>query len=254
MDLPRDFLSHQNFDLAFTRIVRAGNKEYKTFYRHLFPSFNLALPGSLKDVIEELKRGTFDPEKPTVVYQPKKSGILRPLTLLSLRDLIVYQAIVNLVAVSFGDEQASYAFKKTFGAIFAGRTNPFFYRSWKTSYRRYNEAMTAAYAAGNDFIADFDLVSFYELIDHDLLAERLRRRVKNEPLIELLLTCLRKWISDKAGANVGHGVPQGPEASAFLAECFLFHFDIKDYRPVRYFRYIDDIRLMAKDEQPAGPC
>jgi hypothetical protein len=30
----------------------------------------------------------------------------------------------------------------------------------------------------------------------------------------------------------------------------LFHFDAKDYRSVKYFRYIDDIRLMAKDEVP----
>jgi hypothetical protein len=66
----------------------------------------------------------------------------------------------------------------------------------------------------------------------------------------LLLTCLRGWTSDKAGSYVGHGVPQGPEPSAFLAECFLFHFDSKDYRAVKYFRYVDDIRLMAKDEVP----
>jgi len=35
MNLPRDFLRYENFELAFTRIVRGGNKEYKTFYRHL---------------------------------------------------------------------------------------------------------------------------------------------------------------------------------------------------------------------------
>jgi hypothetical protein len=250
MDLPRDFLRYDNFELAFTRVVRGGNEEYKTFYRHLFPSFNLALRENLKDLIEELRRGTFEPERPTVVYQPKKSGILRPLTLLSLRDLIVYQAIVNRTAVSFADEQANYAFKKTFGAIFAGHTSPFFYRSWKTSYRKYNSAITSAFNGGNDFVADFDLVSFYELIEHDLLAERLRKKVKSKTLIDLLLNCLRRWTSDKAGSYVGHGVPQGPEPSAFLAECFLFHFDSKDYRAVKYCRYVDDIRLMAKDEVP----
>lgn len=66
MNLPRDFLRYENFELAFTRIVRGGNKEYKAFYRHLFPSFNLALRENLKDLIEELKHGTFEPERPTV--------------------------------------------------------------------------------------------------------------------------------------------------------------------------------------------
>jgi hypothetical protein len=213
-----------------------------------FSSYNLALRENLSDLIDDVKRGTYAPEKPTVVYQPKKSGILRPLTLLSLQDLIVYQAIVNRIAVAFQSEQKKHAYKTTFGAIFAGPSSPFFYRSWKTSYKRYNKAITTAFNAGNNFLADFDLVSFYELIEHDLLADRLGRKVRSRSLITLLLECLKKWTSDRAGAHVGHGVPQGPEPSAFLAECFLLHFDEQDYRTVRYFRYVDDIRLMAKDE------
>jgi len=250
MDLPRDFLRYSNFELAFARVVRGTNKDYKTFYRHLFPSYNLALRENLLDLVDDLKRGAFTPDRPTVVFQPKKSGILRPLTLLSLRDLIVYQAIVNRVAVAFEAEQQKFAFKRSFGAIFAGPSSEFFYRSWTESYRKFNHAISAAFSRGQSFIADFDLVSFYELIEHGLLAEQLKKRVKSQALVELLLTCLRGWTLDRAGTNVGHGVPQGPEPSAFLAECFLFHFDSADYRGVKYFRYIDDIRLMAKDEIP----
>jgi hypothetical protein len=47
---------------------------------------------------------------------------------------------------------------------------------------------------------------------------------------------------------LGHGIPQGPEPSAFLAECFLFRFDRMPFRGVVYLRYVDDIKLMAKDE------
>jgi hypothetical protein len=119
MDLPRDFLSYNNFDLAFDRIVRGGNKEYKQYYRHLFPSYNLALKENLNDLIGDLRRGTFKPEKPTVVYQPKKSGVLRPLTLLTLSDLIVYQAILNRVAASFEDEQQKFAFTRMISLSFS---------------------------------------------------------------------------------------------------------------------------------------
>ena len=193
MDLPRAFLRYDNFDLAFTRVVRGGNKEYKQFHRHLFPSYYLALRENLLDLIEDLKRGTYEPERPIVVYQPKKSGVLRPLTLLSLKDIIVYQAIVNRIAVAFESEQQKFAFKRSFGAIFAGRSSLFFYRSWKTSYRKYNEAMVSAFEAGRDFIADFDLVSFYELIDHGLLSEMLAKRVKSPSLLRLLVECLRMF-------------------------------------------------------------
>jgi retron-type reverse transcriptase len=248
IELPKHFLSYENFEFAFTRIVRGSNKEYKSFYRHLFSSYNLSLKENLQDLIDDIKRGTYVPCKPTVIFHPKKSGVLRPLTLLSLMDLIVYQAIVNRIAVAFEREQDRFAYKKSFGAIFAGRNSNFFYRSWKASYQKYNDAICKAFEAGNDYVADFDLVSFYELIEHDLLRGRLKRRVKNEGLLSLLVKCLGAWTSDKAGASVGHGIPQGPEPSAFLAECILFHFDAENYRNVKYARYIDDIRLMAKGE------
>src|SRR5260370_35125590 len=99
----------------------------------------------------------------SIIYQPKKSGILRPLTLLSLRDLVVYQAIANYLAEGFAATQERHALKQSFGALFAGKNSPFFYRSWKTCYAAYNDAITKPYKADNKFVADFDLDSFYEL-------------------------------------------------------------------------------------------
>lgn len=99
-------------------------------------------------------------------------------------------------------------------------------------------------------MADFDLVSFYELIDHQLLRSRLEKRVRNTEFLDLLFTCLQGWTSHASGSHIGHGVPQGPEPSAFIAECFLFDFDKETFREARYFRYIDDIKLMSKDEVP----
>ena len=110
--------------------------------------------------------------------------------------------------------------------------------------------MTQTFNSGNNWIADFDLVSFYELIDHKLLKSCLEKKVKSTELLELLFRCLEAWTTDSGGAHLGHGVPQGPEPSAFLAECFLFHFDAKAFKGVKYLRYVDDIKLMAKDEAP----
>jgi hypothetical protein len=169
MAYPKTFLSLDNFRLAFARVVRGTNKDYKAYYRHLFPSYDLGLEENLKDLTDDIRRGRYQASHGVVVYQPKKSGILRPLTLLTLQDLIVYQALMNHVAARFENDQAVYALKRSFGAIFGGKSAAFFYRSWKVRYRKYNEALTNAYKSGNRYIADFDLVSFYELIDHNLL-------------------------------------------------------------------------------------
>ena len=160
MTYPQQFLSRSNFILAFERIVRGGNKEYKQFYRHIYPSYNLSLQENLDDLIHDIKSGTYKPSKPTIVFQPKKTLILRPLALLSLTDLIVYQAITNYIANKFESEQATYAFSRSFGAIYAGKDSPFFYRSWKVCYSAYNKAIEKVFNASNTFVADFDLVSF----------------------------------------------------------------------------------------------
>jgi hypothetical protein len=239
-----------NFELAFTRVVRSGHKDYKRFYRHLFSSYNLALKENLGDLIKEIKSGTYQPRKPTVIFQPKESTILRPLALLSLCDLIVYQALLNVIATKFEKTQRQYALDRSFGVIYAGKGSSFFFKSWRVCYAAYNAAMTNAFHAGNNYVADFDLVSFYELIDHNLLRCCLDKVVKSRELLDLLFRCLAAWTTDSAGAHIGHGVPQGPEPSAFLAECFLFHFDAKTFKQVKYLRYVDDIKLMAKDEAP----
>lgn len=249
MALPSEFINYENFELAFTRICRGLNKSYKQFYAHLFSSYNLALKENLTDLIKDIKMGTFEPGIPTIIFLPKQSGILRPITLLSLKDLIVYQAIVNVIADKFMEEQNKYALWKSFGHIYAGKDSPFFFRSWKVCYKEYNKAMAKAYIAGNSWVADFDLVSFYDLIDHGLLRNFISTKVKNRELVDLLLCCLNAWTTN-SNKSLKHGIPQGPESSSFLAECFLFYFDANNFGKVRYLRYVDDIRLMAKEETP----
>lgn len=250
MTFPHRFTSIANFELAFTRIVRGQNKEYKTFFRHLYPSYQLSLRDNLEDLVDDIKRGRYEPSSATCIYQPKKSGVLRPLRLLTLQDQIVYQAIANVIAIAYQPIQDKLAFKRCFGAIAAGKESPFFYRGWRYCYRKFDQAVVKAFKAGNEYVADFDLVSFFELIDHKLLKDVLTVRFKQPEILTLLFKCLEKWTEHRRGSCLQHGIPQGPEASAFLAECFLFSFDRRLFRKLVYLRYVDDIRLMAKTEPP----
>jgi hypothetical protein len=248
MAYPHSFISMANLDLAFTRVVRGQNKEYKKLFRHLYQSYQLGLQENLQDLINDIKLGRYEPSPATVVFQPKKSGILRPLRLLTLQDQIVYQAIANVIAVAFKPEQDKHAGKRCFGALVNIKNSPFFYRGWKHSYRAFDRAVAKAFNAGNDYVADFDLVSFYELIDHKLLRDVLEQRFKKPEVLDLLLRCLEKWTENRKGSCMHHGIPQGPEPSAFLAECFLFSFDAIRFKGIIYLRYVDDIKLMTKDE------
>jgi len=146
--------------------------------------------------------------------------------------------------------QRETARKLSFGNLFAGRDSRFFFRSWKRSYRLYSEKVEKNFNRGYCWVADFDLVACYELIDHRLLRAQIEKRVGSPDLLNLLFKCLAIWTTNASGRHLRHGLPQGPEASAFLAECLLFQFDQLKYRNVKYLRYVDDIRLMAKSETP----
>jgi Reverse transcriptase (RNA-dependent DNA polymerase) len=244
----QQFTSLVNFRLAFQRLVRGQNREYRSFFRHLFPSYQIALERNLKNLIEEIRTGRYDPSAATCVFQPKKSGILRPLRLLALEDQIVYQAIINILANAFRHTQQAHAFRRVFGALVAAKNSPFFYRSWKRSHRKFESAIKTSFESGNSYVADFDLVSFYELIDHRLLRQLLERKVNSPKMLDLLFCCLEKWTESEWKTWLNHGIPQGPEPSAFLAECVLLDFDRLKFKNVVYLRYVDDIKLMAKDE------
>ncbi|GIS07889.1 MAG: hypothetical protein CM15mP112_00010 [Flavobacteriales bacterium] len=54
----------------------------------------------------------------------------------------------------------------------------------------------------------------------------------------------------------GRGLPQGPEPSHFLAQLFLYLFDLKmiDKGYPAYYRYVDDIYVFSNDERNINEC
>src|SRR2546427_387838 len=251
MALPHDFLDLANFQLAWERVVRGSNAQYKRFYAHLIPSYNIASDTNLKDLISRIRKGLYEPSSATTIYIPKPTRILRPITLLSLNDQVLYQAIANYIASRFFKSLRPNYGVKAFGALYAGSQSPFFYRPWKKAYQQFNSAIKKSYAAGNKVLGDFDLVSFFDLIDHKILRKILERKVASGEVLDLLGDCLGEWTSGNPSAYIrGHGIPQGPEPSAFLAEIMLADFDRAGYRDVDYLRYVDDIKLLGKDFSP----
>ena len=217
MALPTKFTNLANFELAFERLVRGQNRDYKAFTRHLYSSYQLSRRENLEDLINDIKAGRYQPSAATSVYQPKKSGVLRPLRILTLQDQIVYQALANVIADAFRADQQKHALVRNFGAVAGEKTSQFFFRGWKKCYQAFDGAIAKAFNRGNDYVADFDLVSFYELIDHTLLREVLSQRGKSPELLELLFSCLRKWSENDGGRESRRRSERPPSAIASYA-------------------------------------
>ncbi|MGE0406501.1 MAG: reverse transcriptase domain-containing protein [Candidatus Korobacteraceae bacterium] len=239
--------SKRNLELAWRRITTGGNYQYKRLYRPLYFAYEVALEKNLKDLRERLVGGSFQPRNPDRIYVPKASGLHRPLALLNIEDQIVLQAFANLAARRMQKRRAPLQSKVVFSNILEKPDSIFFFRRWQETYAAFQRKIKKHFADGLRWVGDFDLAAFYDTISHELLLRTIYPRTTNSDLA-WIATCLRTWSSDRSDSGHGHGLPQGPLASDFLAECFLLPIDLALQGRRGYTRYVDDVRLFGATE------
>lgn len=200
---------------------------------------------------KQIRNNEYEPKEGYFVYLPKENLGIRPLCINTLTDKIVYQAIFNHdIFGSFLDGQLSEQF------CFANRLNPevdgFYFThyayGWTTFFQKQKEALEDGYL----WKLDFDIRQYYEHIPIKSLIELLKEKfdVKDKKILKILQKQLDKWVEYP---ELAKGIPQGAYPSALLGNLYLSHVDSfieQNFHPekVRYFRYADDMVLMAKDK------
>lgn len=237
----------ENLARAWGFVRSNPDAAYKNFFRSLYSNYSVADTARLSDLRNRLTRGVYEPADACKVFQPKPSGLLRPLTLLTVEDQVVYQAMINVVADRLHPRVKHRYNKEVFGHLLAANSGVWFYQKWKASYARFNWAARRAFADGFVYAARFDLTAFYDSLDHGVLCHFLKALKCDKDFLDLLVRCLNTWTSTLGSIYHNHGIPQGPLGSGLLSEVVLQHFDQKHRCPptVRYFRYVDDIRLFS---------
>jgi retron-type reverse transcriptase len=239
-----------NLRLAWERIRSNPERKYKDYFRSQYTAFALADEEHLKELRRKLVRGIYQAQPACKILQPKPSGILRPITLLTIEDQIVYQAFANIVGEALHPHVRHRYKTQVFGHLFAGPTNTWFYKKWSEGYAAFNDAARDAFSHGYTWTASFDLTAFYDSIDHHVLRQMLASVGLEHEFCVTFTDMLEQWTATNTKIVHHHGIPQGPISSGIISEVVLKYFDDKQLtRPdVRYFRYVDDIRLFAKRE------
>jgi hypothetical protein len=242
-------ISTRNLELAWARITTAKNLQHKRMFRHLYSAYEPGRKANLKLLHEKLK-GAWKATSPIRMYMPKASGMLRPLTLLSLDDQIVLQAIANEVAKQMFTRRRAVEGKLVFSSCQNSKVDSiFFLQDWRRTYHDFKLKLSTHLASGNHWIAHFDLAAFYETISHRALQSVVSPSGGSNEAWEMIRKWLCVWTSEIRGIPVDHGIPQGPIASDFLAEIFLLPLDEAMVKAgIPYIRYVDDIRVLAKTE------
>jgi hypothetical protein len=187
------------------------------------------------------------------IYIPKSSGLLRPITLLAIEDQIVLQAIANKIALHIRARRRKVELKQVFSNCLERHANSiFFLQDWRNSYQAFQLQLQSHLDSGYTWIAHFDLAAFYETISHRALRKIIAPRGGSPQTWLRINQWLCVWSAGRNGVQVEHGIPQGPIASDFLAEVFMLPVDeVMRSEAVKYIRYVDDIRVLAKTEKEA---
>ncbi|MEI6501769.1 MAG: reverse transcriptase domain-containing protein, partial [Armatimonadota bacterium] len=248
----RAAFSVENLRRAWLWIRTSTEPHYKSYFRDVYEAYAVAAEDNLADLSARLRDGSYDPKPACKLYFPKRSGGLRAYTLLGIEDQLTYQALANVIAERLAPRVRGRYLRQVFGHLYAGRSSKYFYHKWEVGYQAFSDAIRTAHQDGFRYAASFDLMACYDSICHRVLAHFLRDLGLEDDFIEALLRCLRQWtaVQPFEGLYQGHGIPQGPLPSGLLAETVLRQFDdrTRAVRSVRYFRYVDDVRLYGRDE------
>lgn len=244
----RELATLPNLELAWRRITTGGNTQYKRFFRNLYYTYEVALDENLRDLRARLRGGSFLPSHPQRILVPKASGLHRPLSLLTIEDQVVLQAFANVVARKMQRRREPLQFKVIFSNILQRRNSIFFFQRWQDTYAGFQKRIGHLHGKGMHWVGDFDLAAFYETISHHLLLRTIFPKTSSSPGLDWISECLRTWSSGHAESRHDHGLPQGPLASDFLAECFLLPVDEALVKRFGYLRYVDDVRLLGESE------
>lgn len=175
---------------------------------------------------QELISGTYITSEYSIfkIYEPKEREIYR----LPFKDRIVHHAIMNILEPIW----VPLFTKDTYSCI-KGRG----IHSASKIVKEYLKDKE-----GTIYCLKLDIKKFYPSVEHDILKQIIRRKIKDKRLLILL-----DGIIESA-----EGLPIGNYLSQYLANLYLTYFDhwIKEYLKIKYFlRYCDDIVILSNNKQ-----
>jgi len=229
-DLLTQVLAKENMEAAWKRVKANKGKagvdgmDITQTQRYLVTAW--------PNIRDQLMAGTYRPSPVRRVGIPKPDGSERELGIPTVTDRLIQQAMLQvlqpLIDPTFSEH--SHGFRPG---------------------RQARDAILAAQQHVQDgfrIVVDVDLSKFFDRINHDILIDRLGKRVNDAGIIRLVRAYLNAGIMDKGlFAQREEGTPQGGPISPLLANVLLDEVDRElERRGHRFVRYADDSNVYVR--------
>jgi RNA-directed DNA polymerase len=201
-------------------------------------AFGRHLEDNLSRVGELLRRRKYRPQAVRRVWIPKPGRkVKRPLGIPTVRDRVVQAALRNVVEPIFERDFAEHSYGFRPG------------RGCKDALRRVDALVKGGYR----YVVDADLKSYFDTIPHDRLMARIREKISDGRVLELIEMFLKQGVMDGTkGWTPEQGSPQGAVISPLLSNIYLDPLDhLMAERGFQMVRYADDFVIMCRTRQDA---
>jgi RNA-directed DNA polymerase len=202
-------------------------------------AFTAQLGRELEKLESELKRDSYQPQPVRRCWIPKPgSKEKRPLGIPAVRDRIVQGAVRNVIEPIFEREFAEHSYGFRPG------------RGCKDALRRVDGLLGRGYT----WVVDVDLKSYFDTIPQDKLMGRVRERISDGRLLQLIEKYLQAGVMNgmKGWEPTRRGTPQGAVVSPLLANLYLNPLDHQMAAAGHAMtRYADDFVVQCRSEAEA---
>ncbi|MGH8897362.1 MAG: group II intron reverse transcriptase/maturase [Egibacteraceae bacterium] len=186
---------------------------------------------------EQLLAGSYQPQPVKRQEIPKTGGGARTLGIPTVLDRFIQQCLLQVLQPQFDPmfSEHSYGFRPGRSAHQAVRAA-----------QRYIQS-------GRRWVADVDLAKFFDRVNHDVLMERLSRRIADGRVLRLIRRYLVAGImADGVVVERHEGTPQGGPLSPLLANVLLDEVDRElEKRGLVFARYADDLNVYTGSRRAA---